>query len=78
MVVKRSEIIWHDATLMSPPKDGKYFIVWWDEVTMMDYTTDGGWNTHREPDGTVYSQYSLTGKYVELWADPPMIEEVAV
>lgn len=41
-------------------------------ITTLPYTVEGGWNTFREPDGTVAeSNYSLEGD--EVWADvmPP-------
>ena len=70
-----------------PKEDGMYYIAFpstrhidfttnkridFTDITTLPYTVEGGWNTFREPDGTVAkSNYALNGN--EVWADvmPP-------
>ena len=66
-----------------PKEDGMYYIAFpstrhidfttykrieFTDITTLPYTVEGGWNTFREPDGTVAkSKYALNGN--EVWAD---------
>ena len=66
-----------------PREDGVYYIAYpssryidftthkrieFADITTLPYTVEGGWNTFREPDGTVSkSKYSLNG--TEVWAE---------
>lgn len=66
-----------------PKEDGMYYIAFpstryidftthkridFTDITTLPYTVEGGWNTFREPDGTVSkSKYTLNG--TEVWAD---------
>ena len=77
-----SNIVWHDAKLMSPAEDGTYLVVTgWsvNDVSTMLYTTEGGWNTYRDKDG-LHADRALSTEdgYIRLWTAMPTVEEVRV
>lgn len=77
-----SNIVWHDAKLMSPAEDGTYLVVTgWsvNTVSTMLYTTEGGWNTYRDKDG-LHADRALSTEdgYIRLWTAMPTVEEVRV
>lgn len=64
---------WIDTRDCTPLTDGEYFIqTIYGEVVSMNYTTDGGWNTHRDGD-TLYAEKAINDGYVVRWymAEPP-------
>ena len=61
-----------------PEKDGIYLVIWRlshqrDAVT---FTTDGGWNTHREDDGSIFTEHALSDDTFILWLDVEDPQEV--
>lgn len=77
MIVKMSTLLWHDASLMSPTKDGKYLVEWWGSIDMMQYTKECGWNTFRDKEGNVdpSTAIEIEDGNITVWAEPPVIVE---
>lgn len=80
MNVKKSTILWHDPNLMSPAEDGKYLVMWWGKVDVMNYTKECGWNTFRDSKGNVdpSSAIEIENGNISLWAETPGVEEVSI
>lgn len=63
---------WIDSRDASPDRDGTYLIcTCYGDVDAVRYTTDGGWNTHRNEDGTLSDGYALGTDYIAQWFDHP-------
>lgn len=77
MTIKMSNIIWHEADLMLPAKDGEYpYMSKYNDIGTVLYTPEGGWNTFRDTDGSVKGAGFAKDDYVKLWADPIKVSEV--
>lgn len=61
-----------------PEKDGIYFVIrhLTHERDCLGYTTDGGWNTHREADGSVFAKYAISDETFDCWLDVEDPQEV--
>ena len=58
---------WH--TDERPEKDGTYWAAdKWFEITEWNFTTEGGWNTHRN-DGELYNKCALPDDRIVAWTD---------
>ena len=70
--------MWIDTRDRNPDRDSNYFIQWVSDgtLTIMNYTPEGGWNTHRDKDGTL-SDYCMIADYcIARWYDIPQPEPV--
>lgn len=75
--VRIDTIIWYDASLMLPAQDGTYLVnLANDNYTNTTYTKEGGWNTFRDADGKVCSEYAFES--VAYWTELPKKTEVLV
>ena len=60
--------MWEDNASRMPDADGIYVVqTIYDDVTSMQYTIEGGWNTHREPNGKLYDEVAIERGYVARW-----------
>lgn len=60
-----------------PEKDGEYLII--DQVcerSTMNFTVEGGWNTHRSYSGELCAEYALGDDSVRYWLDVEDPQEV--
>lgn len=59
---------WVDTKDCLPLLDGVYLVqTVYGEVTAMNYTFDGGWNTHRDMDGNLSDESAMPDTYVARW-----------
>ena len=69
--------MWIDTRECVPLVDGEYYVqTVYGDVKGMYYTHEGGWNTHKEPDGTVYTENAINDGYVVRWCKivaPPSV-----
>ena len=71
--------MWINARECVPLADGQFYVqTVYGDVTPMSYTHEGGWNTHIEPDGTVYKEnaININEGYIARWCmvdTPPSI-----
>lgn len=76
---KKSVIYWYDSTKVVPAHDGKYLRYGYNEVDDILYTVEGGWNSYRDKEGTLYtSDHKLSDEFVSMWAYLPDIDEAEV
>lgn len=64
----------------APDADGLYAVVvgYSDSVmTTMNYTVEGGWNTHRDSDGVVDAENQIDNSdgYIKAWFNVPPYKE---
>ena len=63
--------MWIDTNECVPLSDGIYLVqTVYGEVQPMNYTRDGGWNTHRDLNGEVYTDHAMSILYVVRWYKP--------
>ena len=63
---------WIDTRNCVPLIDGEYLIQSvFGNVTSMNYTLDGGWNTHYDKDGTLRNENVIADTYVARWYFAP-------
>ena len=65
---------WIDTRNCEPLEDGMYFVqTVTGDMRVMNYTFEGGWNTHRNEDGTVceHDEHFNDGFYVARWYKVP-------
>lgn len=75
MSISKSQIIWFDAKVMSPEKDGTYLAnTCGDHYADLSYTTIGGWNTHKDLSGNVNTETAIE---ITAWAFLPEKEVFA-
>lgn len=65
--------MWVDTRECVPFKDGEYIVqTIYGDVGTMQYTFEGGWNTHRDENGKVQAGYRLENDgYIARWFLPP-------
>lgn len=69
--------MWINTRDCEPLVDGLYLVQMAGRyIAAMNYTTDGGWNTHRDSKGNVADGSAMTYKEVARWFDVPQPEEV--
>lgn len=69
--------MWIDTRDCVPLTDGEYVTQSvFGEVQYMYYTSEGGWNTHRDENGTLYNERAIDGLYVARWYSVPSPKEV--
>lgn len=81
MSIKMSTLIWHDASLMSPTKDGRYLIEWNfsdKEVDVILYTVEGGWNSYRDHEGVLHLGHIIPAENITVWTEFPTIVERSI
>lgn len=68
---------WIDTREREPETDGRYLIQdVTGEVWDMEYTPEGGWNTHYDSNGIIYTDAALKKTYVARWFEAPAPEPV--
>ena len=68
---------WIDTRTIGPTRDGEYMIQKANGIVeAMMYTTDGGWNTYRDSDGTLHNNCAMDYRYVVRWFDVPAPSKV--
>lgn len=69
--------MWIDTRECVPLADGEYYVqTVYGGVKTMYYTYEGGWNTHRDPDGTLHTKNAINDGYVCRWCKveaPPTV-----
>lgn len=69
--------MWIDTRDCVPLTEGEYIVqTVYGRVCHMNYTTEGGWNTHKDADGTLYTENAIEDLYVARWFDIPTPREV--
>ena len=69
--------MWIDTRDCVPLADGTYVVqTVYSAVTSMFYTTEGGWNTHRDSDGNLSTESAIADGYVVRWHDVETPPEV--
>lgn len=70
--------MWIDTRDRNPDRDGTYFIQWVSdgELGIMNYTPEGGWNTHIDKDGTLNYMNMIEDYSIARWYDIPQPEPV--
>lgn len=59
--------MWVDTRECVPIADGTYYVqTVYGDVTAMQYTYEGGWNTHYD-NGKLYDKYAMNSGYVARW-----------
>lgn len=69
--------MWIDTRDRNPSKDG--FYIFQDvtgDIGAANYTTEYGWNTSRNMDGTVHSKSKMNNYYVVRWYEVPRPEPI--
>ena len=68
---------WIDTRDREPLTDGYYLCqTVLGDVEGMYYTTEAGWNTHRDSRGALFDDHVISAKYVARWYDVPKPPEV--
>lgn len=71
--------MWIDTRDCVPLTDGEYVVQSvFGDVHGMNYTPEGGWNTHKGEDGTLYNERAIDGLYVARWYSIPSPKAVPV
>lgn len=74
----KSEVIWHDAKVEMPERNGKYIMLakygWVDTILY----ADGKWNAFIDKDGIVHNENAFEPDFVMLWAELPKAPELGV
>ena len=85
LIPRRMHIVWHDG---KPDHDGTYYAlsfgwsdrqakppeaIWW--IRTAPYTTEGGWNTKHNPDGSISRGKEMPESYIVGWAETAIREE---
>lgn len=71
--------MWIDTRDCVPLTDGEYVVQSvFGDVHSMNYTPEGGWNTHRDNNGTLYNERAIDGLYVARWCSIPSPKAVPV
>ena len=69
--------MWVDTRDREPSSDGIYLVQMAGRyMSAMNYTTEGGWNTHKDSDGNLSDENAMTYKDVARWFDAPEPEPV--
>lgn len=69
--------MWIDTRECVPLSDGEYMIQSvFGEVTIMNYTFKGGWNTHYDKQGVLHNNRAIRNEYVARWLKVPTPPEV--
>ena len=69
--------MWIDTRDCVPLADGAYTVqTVYGYVTPMNYTTEGGWNTHRTAEGVLSNENAIEDAYVVRWYDIPKPKKV--
>lgn len=71
---------WINAWERMPDKDGTYMTQGIYGVDPQFYTTDGGWNTTRDKDGSVKDDHKIAETHILRWLeadDPPAVPQWA-
>ena len=64
-----NQVDWH-VPPERPEKDGTYWAVSkWEYLTEWNFTTEGGWNTHRNRDGELCNENALPDDIIAAWTD---------
>ena len=70
--------MWVDCKDFEPLMDGKYWVqTVYSDVKALEYTHEGGWNTHYS-DGLLYDKYAMNDGYIVRWHKvdlPPAVPE---
>lgn len=60
--------MWVNGWERQPTKDGMYVVQHsTGTISCCEYTTDGGWNTHREPNGVLHTDTRLDETVYARW-----------
>lgn len=69
---------WIDNRKQEPTKDGTYLAqMIHGGITGLDFTIEGGWNTHYDTDGELYTDHAIDKNRVARWLDAPAPPEVS-
>ena len=71
---------WTDTQNCVPLIDGEYMVqTVFGKVTCMNFTPEGGWNTHEDVDGYIDTESAMNDGYVVRWyfmETPPAIPKL--
>ena len=68
---------WIDTRDRKPLTDGDYLCqTVMGDVQFLSYTTEAGWNTHRDSRGALVDDSVIVAEYVARWYDLPKPPEV--
>lgn len=69
--------MWVDTRDREPDHDGFYLVqMIYGDVDGLNYTTDGGWNTHYDTFGNLQNKFAIADYKVARWFDAPEPEPV--
>lgn len=69
--------MWIDRRKCEPMVDGTYLVqMTAGYLTGLDYTRDGGWNTHYTSDGELFTDARISSHRIARWFDAPQPPEV--
>lgn len=69
---------WIDNRKNEPTKNGTYLAqMIYGGITGLDFTIEGGWNTHYDKDGELCADHAIDRRNVARWLDAPEPPEVS-
>ncbi len=69
--------MWVVTKEREPKRDGFYLVqMMYGKVNGLEFTIEGGWNTHYDSDGNLHTESAIEKTHVARWFDAPDPPEV--